>query len=311
MVIMFVLCKGRRTLIDYWLAAWLIVAAGVLGPGCRQDPQREAERLIEQGKYKEAVDRLEAVVQGEERGKPLYLLGKAYAGLGEFYQADSYYQRSLSVDSTLRVKVVSGYLSLGDHLLNSRQETAAVRAWERLLSLDPEYDLEDRFYHLGDHYFMNQDYGRAAELYPRALDSSPLSPLARDGRYRLVISLEKVGQLEAAFSWCREGGTEPNRDLLYEEGKIAYLLAEKSLRAGDEERALQLLGRTIELGQPGILLDDAYFLTGEIYFGWEEYERALRSYKAVLRVDPYRKGGIVQKARERIRQVRVRTGAGR
>ncbi len=303
-------CKGRRTLIKYLLLGCLI-GAGALASACRKDPRKEAERLIERGRYREAITKLEPIIQAEEKGDLLYLLGTAYASLKDFYQADSYYQRALSVDPTLTAKVLTRYLALGDKLSNSKEEALAVSSWERVLSLDPDYELGERFYHLGNHHFVNQDYRRASQLYPRALNSSPLSPLARDGKYRLVLSLERIGELEEALRWCQERRGEGSQDLLYEEGKIAYSLAEKSLQGGDERRALQLLRRTIDLGQPRILLDDAHFLAGEIHLHREEYEEALRSYKKVLRLNPYQKGGVVQRARERIKQISAGKGVGR
>jgi len=288
------------------------LSAGIaLGSGCRQDPEKQAEDLIESGKYREAISKLETLVQKEERGRSLLLLGDAYARLKDFNQADSCYRRALSSDSTLKSKVLTAYLYLGDELSSSKEDPLAVKAWERVLTLAPDYELEERFYHLGDYYFTSQNYRRASQLYARALSSSPFSQLAREGRYRLVLSLERLGELEQALRWCQESGASANGDLLYEEGKIAYSLAEKSLRDGDAERALQLLRRTMELEQPRILLDDAYFMAGEIHFQREEYEEALGFYRKVISTSPYQKGGVVQKARARIQEVKSKRGAGK
>lgn len=279
------------------------LAVGVVLPsGCKSDPKTEVETLIEQGRYREAIGRLEKLTKKEEKGELLYFLGRAHGGLKDFYQADSYYRRALSSDSTLKVRVIAGYLTLGEELIDSKEDLA-VRAWERILSLDPDYDLGERLYLLGDHHFRNQNYKRASNLYSKALTVSPLSPSAKDGRYRLVLSLQRLGELEEALKWSGETIERKNQDLLYEVGKIAYSLAEKSLKDGYEERAIELLRRTIEIGKPKILMDDAYFLMGEIHLGKGKNKEAFRYYREVLRLNPYQKGGVVQRARERMREI--------
>ena len=57
------------------------------------------------------------------------------------HSAIPYYRKALSSDSTLRVPVLAGYLTLGEGLLDLKEDALALRSFERILALEPDYDL--------------------------------------------------------------------------------------------------------------------------------------------------------------------------
>jgi tetratricopeptide (TPR) repeat protein len=60
----------------------------------------------------------------------------------------------------------------------------------------------------------------------------------------------------------------------------------------------------ISMQEPKSLLDDAYFFVGEIYLKRNNLDKALEAYKKVLRLNPYEKGEVVRKAKERIKEIK-------
>jgi tetratricopeptide (TPR) repeat protein len=63
----------------------------------------------------------------------------------------------------------------------------------------------------------------------------------------------------------------------------------------------------IDMQEPRTLLDASYFYMGEILLARNDADGALSMYKKVLRLNPYEKGELVQKAKDRIEELKERS----
>jgi tetratricopeptide (TPR) repeat protein len=63
----------------------------------------------------------------------------------------------------------------------------------------------------------------------------------------------------------------------------------------------------IDLQEPRTLLDVSYYYMGEISLARNDTEAAMTMYKKVLRLNPYEKGELVQKTKDRIKELKEKS----
>ncbi len=86
--------------------------------------------------------------------------------------------------------------------------------------------------------------------------------------------------------------------------EIEMALGIKYFETGILDSAEIYFGHIIASQEPKSMLDDAYYYTAEVYYMRGNIDAALEYYKKVLRLDPYQKGEMTIKAKERIQEIK-------
>ena len=92
----------------------------------------------------------------------------------------------------------------------------------------------------------------------------------------------------------------PNWELKYELGKVSFHLGKKLFKEGNYVMAEKFLKETISIGLPEVLIDDAYFLLGDIAFSKNDTKQAEIYYRKVIEMNRFSSNAIVRKAQKRI-----------
>lgn len=238
----------------------------------------------------------------------LFKIGLTATRLGELSMAKAYYDTLLSVDLSRKVWIVHDLYQMG---LKSEEEGDRVsmrESFQMILDLDSTYNLGKSFYPLGRAYREAGQNDHAVRAYLKGLAFSPESPEAVPALRELARCYEESGRYREATAYYEKylsqhsGITDP--EVLWHFGNSAYRLAEELHGAGNLSEALEYLQMVIEMGEPQVLLADAWFLAGEIHYAKREFEEALYAYRQVITLDYARTMNVAEKSRERIREIR-------
>jgi chemotaxis protein methyltransferase CheR len=115
-----------------------VASAQVAPPSSAEDLYQEAVVLYEQGRYAEAVKKLEDLLARQHENAPAYaLLARAYANQGQLAQALEYCQKALVAD-----KLNAGYYYLRATILQEQGAVGeAIQSLKRALYLDHDFVL--------------------------------------------------------------------------------------------------------------------------------------------------------------------------
>jgi tetratricopeptide (TPR) repeat protein len=161
------------------------------------------------------------------------------------------------------------------------------------------------------------DRDRAAWFYRRALTSMPPDSAPRI-LYEIGLLEEDRDRCETAIDYFRGSREQAERardrawttllgEARWHIGNCAFRLAQRAREEGRASEALGWFGTTLELGEPENLLDQAWFDRGEILYGIGRFDEALAAYRKVLERNPSRTGQLVERARQRIDDIRFGT----
>jgi len=174
--------------------------------------------------------------------------------------------------------------------------------------LVPTYEQTNNLFLIGDLNFDNGNYPASIQAYTKALAIDSISKQARRVKQKLVKALFENNSLYKALLLAQEQyeklKTAAN---LLQLSEIHFALGHNLLNEGLLDSAQVFFELIISMQEPKSLLDDAYFFVGEIYLKRNNLDKALEAYKKVLRLNPYEKGEIVRKAKERIKEIKEKT----
>jgi len=91
------------------------------------------------------------------------------------------------------------HMTLGGLYREQGRTADAIREWERTLELEP--DIPILYSQIGNLYFSEGDYDKAASVFRRVIKRFPTQP---DAYYNLSVILEKVGKKEEAAAFRKE-----------------------------------------------------------------------------------------------------------
>jgi tetratricopeptide (TPR) repeat protein len=236
------------------------------------------------------------------------LLGYCYLRKNEYQEAAEYFRGSLEIDTTFRDSIIRVYNILSQNAIKINEPERALFLYQEVAKLVPEYEQSSNLFLIGNLNFENANYEAAIKAYTRGLQIDSTSDEAKRARPRLINSLAATGDFALAMAMAEAGyeklKTAANLLLLSE---IRLALGLKHFQSGILDSAEVYFGYIIANQEPKSMLDDAYFHTAEIYYMRESYNRALELYKKVLRLDPYQKGEMTRKAKERIKEIKEKT----
>ena len=166
---------------------------------------------------------------------------------------------------------------------------------------------------LAQHYFENGEYGRAIPFYQSAMaDATDSLP---EIVFEIAQAYEEIGDCDHALI-----GFERFREMVrpWERGEVdwyigtcAFSLA-RDLRSspvvGEQEleRALELVDRIVEVGEPRNIQAQAWFEKGEILDQMGACEEAMEAYEQVRYVD--QPGPLLDRALRRYDEIRFGRG---
>ena len=275
---------------------------------------RRGDEAFAQGNYEEALAEYRlAVRQGADDPNVTVRVAHTYAKMGRVDDAGVYYVDAVAREPELIDQAVADLMRVARDALARSDEFAMANAVETALELRPGIGVGRLSLPLARHYFENGQYGRALPFYQKAMaetaDSVP-AIVFEVGRAH-----EEIGDCEHAivfFERFREMVRPWERDEVdWYIGTCAYriatdLLDDRSVSADDLERALELVDRTVALGEPRNIQADAWFQKGEILSELGRCQDAMDAYAQVRYAD--QSGARTDEAQARFDEIRFGTG---
>lgn len=234
-----------------------------------------------------------------------YLLGYCYLKKNEFGEAAIYFQKSLVNSEFFKDSVIALYNGLSRNAIKIKEPQRALFFYGEIAKLVPTYEQASNLFLIGDLNFDNGNYPASIQAYTKALAIDSISKQARRVKQKLVKALFESNSFYKALLLAQEQyeklKTAAN---LLQLSEIHFALGYKLLNEGLLDSAEVFFELIISMQEPKSLLDDSYFFVGEIYLKRNNLDKALEAYKKVLRLNPYEKGEVVRKAKERIKEIK-------
>ncbi len=263
-----------------------------------------ARKFINQWNYDRAL--IEIVKYREDKDAEIqYLLGLCYFGKNEYEQAKEHFKNSLQIDTLFRDSIVNIYTTSAKKALKISNLQKALLLYKTIPDLIPGYKQADNLFLVADLNFQQGNYPGALQGYMKAYEIDSTSEIARKSIKNFLKSLIACDSLliarTIALREYKKTKTSENILLL---GEVNYLLGKKYYDNGQYDSATVFLKEVVTNQEPKSLIDDACFYLGEIFYAAENYNQAMEYYKKVLNLNPYQKGELVQKSRERIKEIK-------
>jgi len=278
----------------------------VIAIQCTRKEERieNAREFIAEWNYDRALTEIISL-RKEKDCEIQYLLGYCYLRKNEYAEALEYFRNSLNVDTTFKDSIIRSYNMLSQNAIKINEPERALFLYQEITKLVPEYEQASNLFLIGDLNYESNNHEAAIRAYTRALQIDSTSEEAKKAKPRLIESLAAVGNLALALSMSEAEyeklKTAANLLLL---SKIELALAVKHFEVGRLDSAEIYFGHIIASQEPKSMLDDAYYYTAEIYYLRGSYDTALEYYRKVVRLDPYQKGEMTKKAKERINEIK-------
>jgi tetratricopeptide (TPR) repeat protein len=234
-----------------------------------------------------------------------YLLGYCYLKKNEFGEALNYFGQSLVISEFFKDSIVDAYNTLAQNALRIDEPERALFLYGEVAKLVPTYDQANNLLLIGDLHFEKGNYPAALEAYTRAFDIDSTSDIAQEVMPRFITSLKECNMLERAFELAtRQYEALKTAANLLLVSEIRFAIGTQLFNEGRIDSARMYFEMIIANNDPKSLIDDAYFYLGEIFYQQNNFTAALDAYKKVLRLNPYEKGDIIIKTKERIDEIK-------
>ncbi|MDH4210646.1 MAG: tetratricopeptide repeat protein [candidate division WOR-3 bacterium] len=285
---------------------WLVILSICLCLHCARKEERisNARKFIAEWNYDRALTEIISLRKDKD-SEIQYIIGYCYLRKNEYAEALEYFGASLNIDTTFKDSIIRVYNTLSQNALKINEPERALFLYQEIAKLVPEYEQAGNLFLIGDLNFENGNYEAAIRAYRRALQIDSTSREARNAKPNLIRALAATGDFTSALSMAmfeyEKLKTAANLLLVSE---IQLSLGTRHFGAGILDSAEIYFGHIIANGEPKSMLDDAYFYTAEIYYARGNFDTALELYKKVIRLDPYQKGEMTKKAKERMKEIK-------
>ncbi len=239
-----------------------------------------------------------------------YLIGQCYLGKNNYEEARNYFKEAIQFDTIYIDSVDPVYKSLIQKSMKIEDTERAAFFFDQLLSLSPRPFFEPSFLFLmGDIYYNSKNYEKAAATYEKGMGLDSTSSAAKEVLTRLIESYEKSNNLRKALPLVEARYQKTKSSLfLVRLGKYYFDIALSSFEERSIDTARLYFEKVIESNTPQSMVDDAYFYLGEISFKLGNLSDAQTFYEKVIRLNPYRKGVVFEKAKARLEEIKGREG---
>ncbi len=273
----------------------------------KEERIRNSRKFIKVWNYDRALTEIISF-RDDKDAEIQYLLGYCYLKKNEFGEAATYFENALVINEVFKDSIIRQYNILAMNALRIDEPERALFIYREIAKLVPEYDQANNLFLVGDLNFEKGNYPTALKAYTKALDIDSTSTRAKKIKHKFIKALKECDSLDLALLLAMEEyerlKTAAN---LLQLSEIRFAIGSKLFNQGSIDSAKIFFNHIIAQQEPKSLLDDAYFYVGEIYFKKEKYDIALKAYKKVLRLNPYEKGEIVKKTKERIKEIKEKT----
>ena len=280
---------------------------------------RRGDEAFAMGNFEEALAEYRlALRQGADDPEVTARLAHTFARMNRVDDAGTYYRDAAVRDSSLVDQAVADLMRLARQAHATDDRFAMANAVETALELRPGIGVGEMALPLARHYYRNGQYGRALPFYQKAMaeatDSLP------EIVFEVGVAHDEIGDCEHALLFF-ERFRQMSRPWEWGEvdwyiGTCAFNLA-RELRsqaasaggrlAEDElEEALELVDRTVEVGEPRNLQAQAWFEKGEILSDLGRCEEAMEAYAQVRYAD--QAGSLIDRAQDRFDEIRFGRG---
>ncbi|MBN2621684.1 tetratricopeptide repeat protein [candidate division WOR-3 bacterium] len=268
---------------------------------------RIAREYINEWNYDRALTEL--IAYRKQRDTEIqYLIGYCYLKKNQYDEAALYFATSLNSSSEYRDSIIAAYNTLANNALRIEEPHRALLLYQEIAKLIPDYDQTTNLFIVANLNFEQGNFPGAREAYVKALEKDSASAQARKARYRYITCLKECDSLDHALELATVQyealKTSANLLLLNE---IRYMIGTQAFAQGLMDSAEVFFQTIIDMQEPRTLLDASYFYMGEILLARNDADGALSMYKKVLRLNPYEKGELVQKAKDRIEELKERS----
>jgi tetratricopeptide (TPR) repeat protein len=294
----------------------LLCAAALLACSPRateENAVRRGDEAFAQGDFEEALAEYRlAVRQGADDPGTAARVAHTYAMMSRVDDAGSYYKDAAARDPGLADQAVSDLMRLAREAHASNDRFAMATAVETALELRPGVGFGDMTLSLARHYFTNGEYGRALPFYQIAMAE------AADSVPEIVLEVgqahQEIGDCEHALVFFEQFRTMVRP---WERGEVDWFigtcafniaseLRNRTLDPEELNRALELIDRTVEVGEPRNIQAQAWFEKGEILAELGECQAAMEAYAQVRYADGA--GSLVDRAQSAFDEIRFGRG---
>jgi tetratricopeptide (TPR) repeat protein len=301
----------------------LVVLTGCSPRATEENAVRRGDEAFAQRDFEEALAEYRlAVRQGADDPATVARVAHTYAMMSRVDDASASYRDAAARDDTFTDQAVSDLMRLARDAHASGDQFAMATAVEAALQLRPGIGVGDMTLSLARHYFTNGEYERALPFYQIALAEA--SDSLPDVVFEVGRAYEEIGDCEHAlvsFEQFRLMVRAWQRDEVdWYIGTCAFNIA-RELRArsvdqgdlgqdgldqNDLDRALELINRTVEVGEPRNIQAQAWFEKGEILAELGDCQGAMEAYAQVRYAD--QAGSLIDRAQSRFDEIRFGTG---
>ncbi|NJD19065.1 MAG: tetratricopeptide repeat protein, partial [Gemmatimonadetes bacterium] len=245
-----------------------VLAAACSARSSEESSIRRGDEAFALGKYDEALAEYRlAVRQGADEAEALARVAHTYAVLERVDDAGTFYEQAVARDSSWVDQAVADLMHVAETARARRDRFAMASAVETAGRFRRGIGVSEMSLDLARHYFQNGEYGRALPFYEKALAEVPDSATAQ--------VVFEVGQAYEEIGDCQRGlvfferylamgaGGDPSQ-VNWHIGTCGFALA-REIRSGTDvppdelDRALRLVDRTLELGEPRSIVAQAWF----------------------------------------------------
>ncbi len=305
----------RLRLLPLLAAGLLLGVSGCGNSAAEESAVQRGDVALAQGHPQQALaEYLLAVRQGGDDAMTLARVAHTYAMMGRVDQVVGYYDQAVRKDSSVADLAVADLMHLAHVSLENGDTFAMASAVEAALKLSPALGVGDLALPLARHYYRNGEFSRALPFYLEALATAP-----GDSASSIVFEVgqvyDQIGDCQHAlvfFERFRNMVKRQNRGAVdWYIGTCAFNVA-KAIRArtdatnDDLDRALDLVNRTLEVGEPHNIQGQAWFEKGEILSDLGECQQAMDAYSQVHFADASQ--SLVDRAQNRFDEIRFGQG---
>lgn len=295
-------------------AASLLLGAVVLA-GCEDNEPAIArgDRLWADSAFGHALAEYRLAVAQRDDDHARARLAHTHARLGQYPEMSSLYREILPRNPELVDQAVYDYLHVAQRASRRRDAFTAAMAIGDAMALRPELRPREFFLTVARFHRQRGDTEQAMAHYSRAITTLPPDSAPRI-LFEMGVLHEEAGRCDTAveyFTAFRNLGQRDQwrlRNLLGEArwhmGNCSFRLARDARGEGQARQALVHLDTVVSLGEPEHLLDQAWLDRGEILYGLGRFDDALEAYRMVLERSPARTGALVERAQQRIDEIR-------
>ncbi len=240
-----------------------------------KETETEAKKLYDEGRYKEAIDYLLALLKKDPKN-PVYWnqLGSVYAQLNSFDNAILSYKNAIKYDP----KNVKAMYNLGIIYSEKGSKKEAKKVIEDALKISPKNPLLQAA--LGNVLIDEENYDKAQKVYEQIVAVKPDFDI---GHFNLGVINYQKRELKTA-----KKNYEDVLKINPEDMEAKENLAAIHILDSDYEMAIKYLKEVIDSNpQDDITLENAYYNMGIAYLRLEKYQEAFSAFETALEIEPW------------------------